>query len=113
FLRNYHKDSDLLNSYKNKYKLAPADLAFKNRDLKDFRVFYNEQLENDYVKKLVSSKSDLDGNGIRIIGENESVVLKDEDDRIVGAVIRQATSQNAIKHFEAKIKVTIELHYWL
>jgi len=111
FLRKDHKGSNLLDSYENKYKLAPADLAFKNRNLKDFRVFYNEQLENDYVKKLVTSKSDLDGDGIRIIGENESVVLKDEDDCIVGAVIRQATSQNATKHFGAKIKVTIESHY--
>ena len=111
FLRKDHKGSNLLDSYENKYKLAPADLAFKNRNLKDFRIFYNEQLENDYVKKLVTSKSDLDGDGIRIIGENESVVLKDEDDRIVGAVIRQATSQNATKHFGAKIKVTIESHY--
>src|SRR5207302_2717133 len=111
FLRKDHKGSNLLDSYENKYKLAPADLAFKNRNLKDFRVFYNEQLENDYVKKLVTSKSDLDGDGIRIIGENESVVLKDEDDCIVGAVIRQATSQNVTKHFGAKIKVTIESHY--
>ena len=111
YVRNHQKDIDLLDSYVNKYKLAPADLAFRNRNLNDYRVFYNEQLENDYVKKLVTSKSDLDGDGIRIIGENESVVLKDEDDRIVGAVIRQATSQNATKHFGAKIKVTVESHY--
>ena len=53
----------------------------------------------------------MKGDGIRIIGENESVILKDEEDRIVGAVIRQATLQNATKHFGAKIKVTIKLYY--
>src|SRR2546421_2018615 len=43
FLCKDNKGSNLLDSYENKYKLAPADLAFKNRNLKDFRVFRSEE----------------------------------------------------------------------
>ena len=112
---NNNQNSNLFNSWSNKLKITPKDLEFRTKQSKDLPVIYREDLKNKYLGSLVSC-SDLPGHinlledDIGIIKKNHSVILRCNGNP-VGAVIRNAAPTSVLKHFGAKIKVTLESHH--
>jgi len=111
-----HQDSNLFNSWNNRLKITPKDLEFRNKQSKDLPVSRREDLKNKYLGSLVSCINLpgyinlLEDNNIGIIEKNHSVILKCNGNP-VGAVIRDAAPTSVLKHFGAKIKVTLGSHY--
>ncbi len=67
-------------------------------------------MANNYFKKFVTC-SDIEADeNLKIIDENESVIIK-HNGEVVGGIIRDAATIPAQIHFGHKIKGTIEAHY--
>ncbi len=62
-----------------------------------------------YYKKFVTCANIEKEKDLIIINEHQSVVLKCED-KIVGAVIRNAAKENVANHFGIKMKLTVDAH---
>ena len=81
-----------------------------------FNVKYREDLGKKYKGKFVSCSEQndhlniLNDPDIKIIKKNSSVRLMDENNQVVGAVIRNAATKNVAEHFGTKIKIMVNVH---
>gem|GEM_PF-4319830 len=75
-------------------------------------MFCRKDLARHYLQKFVCCSDLLDDKNILIIGKNHSVKLICNNEP-VGAVIRNAAKKSVLKHFGAKMKLTVKAHYAL
>jgi hypothetical protein len=79
-------------------------------------VKYQLELGKKYKGQFVSCSEQEDhlnilkDDKIKIINKNLSVCFVDENGQKVGAVIRNAATQNVAEHFEIKIKIMVNAH---
>ena len=82
------------------------------KDIKEVEVFYKEDLAKHYLQKFVSCSDLLDDKNILIIEKNHSVKLICNN-KPMKAVIWNAAKKFVLKHFGAKMKLTVKAHYTL
>jgi hypothetical protein len=79
-------------------------------------VKYQPELGKKYKGQFVSCSEQVDhlnilkDDKIKIINKNLSVCFVDENGQKVGAVIRNAATQNVAEHFGTKIKIMVNAH---
>ena len=106
--KNYQK---LMRCWEEKIKITLKDLEYKSpNNIKEVEVFHKKDLAEHYLQKFVSYSELLDDTNILIIKKNHSVKLICGN-ITVGAVIRNAAKASVLKHFGAKMKVTVDAHY--
>jgi hypothetical protein len=111
------KNYQLLECWEKKIKVTLNELQHNaNKQTKDVKVTYRQELANRYLGNFVSC-SDIAGyinllkdKDIKIIDKNRSVILTCNG-KAVGAVIRDVALKPVSNHFGAKMKVTVKAHY--
>jgi hypothetical protein len=96
--------------WENRISVTTASLNYSpSKQVIICKVKHNSELGNKYKGKFVSCSDLLKDPDIKIISKSSSVLLF-HGDKVVGGVIRNATSQKVAEHFGIKMKVTINAH---
>jgi hypothetical protein len=108
----------LVKSWRSRIKITPKDLELgaKKDYIKEEMVIRRAELAKKYLGRFVSCYDEKDhlnilkDDKIKIIGKKKSMIFSCNN-KMVGAVIRNAAPENILEHFGTKIKGAIDAHY--